>query len=279
MLKTKQIAFLGVGNMGRAIVEGLLREEVVDADHVWVADKHAELCEVLHRKWSVQTGSIQHVVPHADIVILAVKPQDIAQLLTEIAPTLHSEQLVISIAAGVSTQTIESYLEPSIPVVRVMPNLPMQIGAGAAAYCLGAHASWPHGVVCSLLCSAMGIAVEVSEDQMDAVTALSGTGPAYVFLLAEALTQAGIQEGLPQEVAHYLTTQTLLGGAKMMMNTEVTPAALRQQVTSPNGPTAAAMEVFERHGFHDIVQKGVHAARTRARVLCEHFSSTNLPSV
>ncbi|MCB9639766.1 MAG: pyrroline-5-carboxylate reductase [Myxococcales bacterium] len=267
MLKGKNIGCIGVGNMGRAMIEGLLQAKVVQESHVWLADRSAEKLRELTDEWDVHTGSNREVAEASDILILAIKPQDMLQLLEEIADTTSKDTLMISIAAGIPTEVIESALPPAVPVVRVMPNLPAMIGAGASAYSLGSHASWPHGVVCSLICSAIGISVEVSEDQMDAVTALSGTGPAYVFLLAEVLTEAGALEGLPREVASYLATQTILGGAKMIAQSDLSPATLRQQVTSPNGTTAAAMNVFEQDGFRELFYKGVKAARQRSAEL------------
>ncbi len=273
MLKGKHIGCIGVGNMGSAMIEGLLQAKVVQDAHVWIADRSSEKLRAITDTYHVQTGSNREVAQAADILILAIKPQDMPQLLEEIADTTSKDTLLISIAAGIPTSRIESALPPAVPVIRVMPNLPAMIGAGASAYCLGAHASWPHGVVCSLICSAVGISVEVSEDQMDAVTALSGTGPAYVFLLAEVLTEAGAREGLPREVASYLATQTILGGAKMIAQSELSPATLRQQVTSPNGTTAAAMAVFEQEGFRELFYRGVHAARKRSAELSQtHLS-------
>jgi pyrroline-5-carboxylate reductase len=269
MLKGKKIGCIGVGNMGRALVEGLLQAKVIHAEHLWLAEKKQALIDPLRDEWEIHIASNREVAQSVDILILAVKPQDMRALLTEIREVMHKDQLLISIAAGITTQVIEQTLALPIPVIRVMPNLPVMVGAGASAFCLGQFASWPHGVVCSLICAAVGIAVEVSEDQMDAVTALSGTGPAYVFLLAEALTEAAAQEGLPPEVANYLATQTILGGAKMLAQSDLSPAALRAQVTSPNGTTAAAMSVFERDGYRPLIAKALRAARLRSAELSQ----------
>lgn len=267
MLKGKKIGCLGVGNMGRALVQGLLRSEVVLPGDVKIFDRdHQKMVETLDNTDSY-APNLTSLIQWSDIFLIAVKPQDMASILLDVREVFRPDQLIISIAAGKTTTDIESMLDQRVPVVRVMPNLPVMVGEGASAFCLGSFASWPHGVVTSLIFSSVGMVVEVVEEQMDTVTALSGSGPAYVFLLAELLTEAGRREGLPREVAGYLVTQTLLGGAKMLEKSRSEPAELRRQVTSPNGTTAAAIEVFQQEDLQTVFCKGIHAARKRSEEL------------
>jgi pyrroline-5-carboxylate reductase len=273
MLKGKKIGCLGVGNMGRALVQGLLRSEVVLPEDVKIFDRDPKkMAETIDNTDSYAPNA-KSLIQWSDIVLLAIKPQDMGSVLLDTREVFRPDQLIISIAAGQTTADIESVLDQRVPVVRVMPNLPVVVGVGASAYCLGNFASWPHGVVTSLIFSSVGMVVEVVEEQMDTVTALSGSGPAYVFLLAEMLTEAGTREGLPREVAGYLVTQTLLGGAKMLDKSRLEPAVLREQVTSPNGTTAAAIKVFQDEALLDVMCKGIHAARVRSEELSRGSSN------
>lgn len=269
MLRGKTIGVIGVGNMGKALARGLIHAGVIPADHLLLADREPERLTALVQELGAVSSSVDSLVPKSDIVILAVKPQDMDNLLRSHAALFRSDQLVISIAAGLRTQRLEQILQKSVPVVRVMPNLPVLVCAGASAYSLGQYASWPHGVVTSLIFSAVGVVVEVDEDQMDTVTALSGTGPAYVFLLAEMMTEAGTREGLPTEVSSYLAVQTILGAARMMKESDKDAAELRIQVTSPKGTTAAAVATLEQQNFRNIFYQGVHAARVRSAELSQ----------
>lgn len=273
MLKGKRIGFIGAGNMGGALVRGLLQAHVVLPEHIYISERSAERTRALVEEWKVQSQSTINLIQSCDVVVLAIKPQDIPQLLAEVGRHFHQEQIIISIAAGLRTDFIQQHTPPQVPVVRVMPNLPVVVSTGASAYCLGSHASWPHGVVASLIFSAVGSVVEVSEDQMDTVTALSGTGPAYVFLLAELLAEAGTREGLPREIAGYLANQTIIGGARMIDQSDHSPAVLRAQVTSRGGTTAAAMACFEDNGLAELFYQGVHAARVRSQELSDSQDS------
>lgn len=272
MLKGKRIGFLGAGHMGSALIRGLVQAQVIEPANIRTAERHFERLQNLIEELHIQGCDPETVVKESDVVILAVKPQDMANLLQPLAGEFRADQLVISIAAGLRTQTLEQWFEAEVPVVRVMPNLPVVEREGASAYSLGTYASWPHGVVTDLIFSAVGVSVEVDESQMDAVTALSGSGPAYIFLLAEILTEAGTQEGLPREIAGYLANQTILGGAKLLAESKEEAATLRRQVTSPNGTTAAALAVFEEHGLRDVYYKGIHAARKRSAELSQDQS-------
>lgn len=269
MLRGKKIGVVGAGNMGAALIRGWIKNQVVLPKHLRVTDHKSERTQALVEELQIVATNTQDAIAKSDIVVLATKPQDIGQLLEESKAFFHKDHLVISIAAGLRAAFMEQKLGLPVPVIRVMPNLPVVVGAGASAYSLGTHASWPHGMVASLLLSAVGKVAEVSEEQMDTVTALSGTGPAYAFLLAEMMAEAGAREGLPKEIASYLAVQTIYGGAKMMIELEATPETLREQVTSPGGTTAAALAQFEKEDLRGLFCRGVHAARQRSEELSQ----------
>ena len=253
--------------MGSALARGLLEGNVIPPENLFLADKFPEKLQKLSGELQAKTLSNRELAKTCDVIIIAVKPQDMGELLSEIGPQIHPNQLVISIAAGITTEFIEGKLSAQVPVIRVMPNLPVVKRAGASAYCLGKYASWPHGVVTSLIFSAVGLIAEVDEKQMDAVTALSGTGPAYVFLLAEMMTEAGAKEGLPEEIAGYLSIQTIWGSAQMMLESDKSPSELRAAVTSPNGTTEAAMKILNTPKFRELFASGIRAARIRSEEL------------
>ncbi len=269
MLRGKKIGIIGTGNMGKALARGLLQANVITREHLLLSDRKAERLSTLVEELGAVSASNEELIAGCDVIILAVKPQDMESMLTPLRPLFRTEQLLISIAAGLRTDRLERCLQTEIPVVRVMPNLPVLVRSGASAYCLGHYASWPHGVVTSLIFSAVGLVVEVAEEQMDSVTALSGTGPAYVFLLAEAMAEAGAREGLPEEIAGYLAVQTILGAAQMMTQSDDSPSTLRAHVTSPGGTTAAAINRLEQQDFRQIFYNGVRAARTRSAELSQ----------
>lgn len=269
MLRNKKIGMIGVGNMGAALVRGFTHAQIVPPKNIFISDLDEEKTKALADELKVNVCKNGEIVDKSEIVILAVKPQSMKETLCSIRSHFRSDQLVISIAAGLHSTTIEDYIGIAVPVVRIMPNLPVVVKAGASAYSLGQHASWPHGVVASLLFSSVGLILEVDEGQMDTVTALSGTGPAYVFLLAEIMAEAGKREGLPEEVSGYLSVQTIYGGALMMEQSQNSPAELRAQVTSPGGTTAAAIASLEDNDFRETFYKGVNAARKRSAELSQ----------
>ena len=209
--------------------------------------------------------SIATAVEAADAVVLAVKPQVIDQVL----PSLNAaggEALIISIAAGIPLATLEAGL-PGRRVIRVMPNTPSLVGCGAAAFARGATATPDDATLCQTLLESVGIAHEVPESALDAVTGLSGSGPAYGFVLIEALADAGVREGLPRELAQTLAAQTLLGAAAMVLQTDQHPGQLKDAVTSPGGTTIAGLAALESHGVRAAMQAAVHAATSRSREL------------
>lgn len=203
-----------------------------------------------------------------DVIVVAVKPQGIGDVLSQIAGSVKPTQLVISLVAGVPTSVFEAAL-PGIPIVRTMPNTPALVGEGAAAVAAGTLATQEHIGIAETILGAVGGVEQVDETQIDAVTGVSGSGPAYVFLLAEAMIEAGVAGGLERPVAANLVAQTIRGSGAMMIETGTDAALLRQQVTSPGGTTAAALERFEAGGFAELVAEAVRAATERSRELGE----------
>jgi pyrroline-5-carboxylate reductase len=253
--------------MGAALIGGLL-DAGFEADALSIAEidpeRRAQL-EAQHAKVRV-VPSAAWAVADADVVVVAVKPNDVPATLETALPALGVETLVLSIAAGITIATIES-LVPDRPVVRAMPNTPALVGTGASAIAPGTHAKAEHMDLAERLLGAVGIVVRVGEPALDAVTGLSGSGPAYVFLVAEALIEAGVLVGLPREIASELTVQTLLGAATLLARDDRGPEALRAMVTSPGGTTAAGLRALESHGVRAAILDAVAEATRRSKEL------------
>ncbi len=261
------VGFIGAGNVAEALLRGLLGANVSTPDRCSVANKsNDDRLARLARLGVRTTRDKAQVMKDSEIVVLAVKPQDMAQALGEIAPHVSGRHLVITVAAGVTTQMIEGHLGHT-PVVRAMPNTGSAVGASATALCLGRWADEHHLGIARAVFEAVGQVVVVPEPLFDLVTGLSGTGPAYVYHLAEALVEAGVRGGLSRELALALVAQTVLGAGRMLIESDEDPAVLRQRVTSPNGTTMAAMRILEDAGFHAAVIRAVERATQRAREL------------
>jgi pyrroline-5-carboxylate reductase len=252
------IAFIGAGNMAEALIRGLLEKKVLPASSIIAHDVRAERLEELRQRFGIRTGNTE-----ADIVILAVKPQQISDAIAQVT----GQPLVISIAAGVTTARIERELGGNARVVRVMPNTPALVGAGAAAYCAGRRATDADLATTERVLSAVGMAVRVEENLMDAVTALSGSGPAYIFYVAEAMTRAGMDAGLSDEVARRLTVQTIAGAGRLLAESSEPAEVLRRKVTSPGGTTEAALKVMFERKLAGIFADAIQAAVKRGREL------------
>lgn len=260
------VAVLGVGAMGEALVSGLLRAEW-EASELSLCVRRMERGDVLAN----QTGCLVTLDPveaiaGRDVVVIAVKPRDVPGLASALSGALRSDQLVISLAAGVTTAAYEDWFEES-PVVRAMPNTPALVGEGVTGIASGSRASAADLEKARMILGAVGTVRIMDESLLDAVTAVSGTGPAYVFLLAEALTEAAIREGLPRDIAETFVNQTVRGAGRLLTATDMTPSELRAQVTSPGGTTAAAVHVLEERGFRALVEDAVQAAAVRASQL------------
>lgn len=271
-LRDKRIGIIGVGAIGSALCRGLVNASAAPPNRIVVSDIHAAHCQALQRSLGVKVAeSNVQIAKYTDIILLAVKPHMITPVLDEIGESLHREgkplPLVVSIAAGVTTETIEAHLIEPVPVVRAMPNIPAQVGKGACAVCRGANATEAHLAQAEEIFRAVGIAVRVNELQMDAVTALSGSGPAYVYLMIEALVDGGVKVGLPRDIAYQLAAQTVAGAAQMVIETEMHPAQLRDMVTTPAGTTIAAIASLEHSGVRAALIDAVESATKRAREL------------
>jgi pyrroline-5-carboxylate reductase len=268
MLKDKKIAVVGGGKMGGALVEGMISGGLVRPEAVIVSDTdEARRREMVRSCGVAVTADNREAVRGADVILLAVKPQSMAEVLAGLAGTISPKALVISIAAGIATAFIEERLGQGIRVVRVMPNMPALIGEGAAALAPGAHAAEGDLALARHIFAAVGITVDVREELMDAVTGLSGSGPGYAFLIIEAFTEAGVRVGLPWETALRLISQSLLGAAKLCLKGEKPPAELRAMVTSPGGTTLAGLKVMEERKLPEALIAAVEAATKRSAEL------------
>jgi pyrroline-5-carboxylate reductase len=266
MAEHNLLAILGAGVMGETVLSGLLRAGWT-SDRIIATDRRIERQVELEAKYGIMMMTNAEAAAKADTVILVVKPQDMRDLLTEIAPVVSSSTLIVSLAAGVDTASIEERLPEGTPVVRVMPNTPAQVDEGMAAISPGAHSDEEHLARVSELMSATGRVVTVPERYQDAVTAISGSGPAYLFFVVEAMIEAGVHLGLPRDTATELVVQTMLGSAKLLRETGEHPTVLRERVTSPGGTTAAAIRQLEDHKVRAAFITAMESARDRSREL------------
>jgi pyrroline-5-carboxylate reductase len=265
---TNMLAILGTGRMGEALLSGLLRTGAWTADQIVCTTRSKRRAEEITERYGVAAHTDSAAAAAAaDVVLIAVKPQNIAALLAQIGPKLHPRQTVISVAAGVSTATIEAALPEEIPVVRVMSNVPVQVDEAMSVLAAGAHAGPRDVEVATSILEQVGKVMELAEDQLDAVTGLSGSGPAYVFLLAETMIDAAILLGLPRDVATELIAQTMVGSAKMLRDSGRHPVELRESVTSPGGTTIAAIRVLEQERVRAAFINAIEAATLRSREL------------
>ena len=255
------LAIVGGGKIGEALLSGLLRR---GAAGISVCERSPDRAAALHAQYGVPTPSLADAASSARVLLLAVKPQDIGTLLELLAGQVDDGHLVISVAAGVPTARIEAALPPGTPVVRVMPNTPALVDEGMSVLSPGAHADEEHLDEAEELLAAVGRVRRVPESQQDAVTALSGSGPAYFFYLVEAMIDAGILLGLPRTLAADLIVQTALGSAVMLRDSGEHPVQLREAVTSPGGTTIAAIRELERHGVRAALIAAIEAAHARS---------------
>lgn len=259
------IGLLGGGKIGEALLAGLLRR--LAPTDVLVCESHPARAAELATRYGVRTTTADALAQQARTLLLAVKPQDIETLLRSITTVVRADHLVISVAAGVTTARLEGALPNGVPVVRAMPNTPALVDEAMTAICAGRHAGPTHLDVADAVLSAVGRVVRVPESQLDAVTALSGSGPAYFFFLVEAMIDAGILLGLPRALAAQLIVQTLYGSAVMLRESGEHPVQLREAVTSPGGTTIAAIRALEDHGVRAAFLAAIEAAYLRSREL------------
>ena len=268
MFTGKKVAVIGGGKMGSILAQGIIERKILSSKDITVTDIDPARLDYLRAtlKLQISTNNKQ-AVKEADIVILAVKPQNFSETLKEIRPVASTAKLFISIAAGVTTDFIEKALTKHPRVLRVMPNVNAVAREGAAAVARGHFAQKDDVQYALAILNAVGLAVEVDEKLMDAVTGLSGSGPAYCFLMIEALTDAGVQLGIPRELAEKLAVQTMLGSAKLCLTGHQHPAQLKNMVTSPGGTTAAGLKVLEEGKIRATLMAAVEAAAKRAKEL------------
>jgi pyrroline-5-carboxylate reductase len=260
------VAALGAGKIGEALLSGLLRAGW-KADDLLFTERYPLRCAELTERYGIRAVELPEAAELADVLVVAVKPQDIEPLLDELAPVLRSGTLVVSLCAGLPTSLYERRLPEDTPVVRVMPNTPMVVGEAMSAISAGAHANAEHLATVERLLASVGEVVRVPESQQDAVTALSGSGPAYFFYLVEAMIDAGILLGLPRAVAQQLIVQSAVGSAKMLATGGEHPVILREAVTSPAGTTIMAIRELEKHGVRAALLAAIEAARDRSAEL------------
>jgi pyrroline-5-carboxylate reductase len=256
--------FLGFGKMASALVQGMLQAGICNPEEIVVVNRHPEEIAESVRKYGLKLASSpKAVVQQAETIILGTKPADSIQLLREVRSFLEGK-LLISVAAGVTLQLLQEAAGHRARVIRAMPNTPSLVMRGATAYALGDHATQGDAEIADKIFGAVGIVHRVRETALNAVTGLSGSGPAYVFIFIEALADGGVMMGLPREIAAELAVQTVLGSAELLLKTGEHPATLREMVASPGGTTMAAIEVLEERGLRYTIMSAVRAAAERA---------------
>ncbi|MBI4443585.1 MAG: pyrroline-5-carboxylate reductase [Acidobacteria bacterium] len=280
-----KIAILGAGNIGGALLGGILKSHLAEPKDVVATDAREERRRELEEQWKVcmlPTSDNRKAVAGRDVVILAVKPNIVQSVLEEIRNALQQNQIVLSVAAAVPLSFIESVLGKRVPLFRAMPNIPVLVEEGATAVAGNLATTPEQRKVIEKIFGSLGVVVFVEEGQLDAVTALSGSGPAYIYMVIEALIEGGKKMGLSHEVATRLTEQTVLGAAKLVRETKLHPAILRDEVTTPGGTTIAAIHELEKHGLRAMLISAVETATARSKEIAasivEKYSASAAPA-
>jgi len=276
-IQKQRVGFLGAGNMSCALIQGLISDSnCTTADKISASIRSTDRRDLLEKLGITSIygdaleGGAKQVAEDSDIIFLGVKPQVMSPVMEALAPHLSpSRHLVISIAAGVPLSKLEAALGKNVRVVRCMPNTPLLVGAGASAYALGKHATRDDAALVHMMLSGAGIALEVDEKCMDAVTGLSGSGPAYIFMAIDAMADGGVKAGLPRDVARQLAAQTVLGAAKMVLETGSHPGELKDAVASPGGTTIAGIHELEKAGLRASLINAVTVAAARSKQLAD----------
>jgi len=267
MLTNKKVAIIGVGKIGETLLNGMIKNNLVKKENISGSNAQEAHAQEINKKYGIQTYiNNKEMILEKDIIILAIKPQTMKQVLSDIKDIISEKQLIISIAAATSTQFIEECLEKNIPVVRAMPNTPALINEGMTVLCPGKYIDENHIQMAVDIFGAVGL-VEVvhREELMDVVTALSGSGPAYTYIIIESLTEGGVRMGLPRELAKKLTAQTLLGASKMVLTTGMHPALLKDAVTTPAGVTVDGLMELEDGGIRVTLIKAISRATEKSK--------------
>ncbi len=280
MLTNKKLGFIGGGNMAEAMVNGLITASFIEARNILVSDPISERLEYMHSEYKVRTTSDnRELVQKSDILVIAVKPQSVKKILKNFADLVDGEKLIVSVAAGVPISLIEEILdgksEKKVPVVRTMPNTPALVQEGVTAICRSEHVTKTEMKIVHRIFEAIGQTVDVEEGHIDAVTGLSGSGPAYIFMIIEALSDAGVKMGLSREVANILTVQTVLGSAKLARESGKHPGELKDMVTSPGGTTISGLHALEEGGLRTTLMNAVENATRRSMALGKTSAKTD----
>ncbi|MDN5562734.1 MAG: pyrroline-5-carboxylate reductase [Luteococcus sp.] len=259
-----RIALVGVGKMGEAVLAGLA---AVGVHEVVVVNRRAERDAELVQRYGVTAATLSEAVAGSDVVVVAVKPKDVPGMLDELSPALTQQAVVVSLAAGITLQTMQQHLPAGAAAVRAMPNTPSLVGQGMSAASPGEHVDDEQLQRVLEVLAACGKAIVVPEDQQDGVTAVSGSGPAYIFAVAEAMIEAGVQLGLPRDVATVLANQTILGAGTMLTESGTHPSILRENVTSPGGTTAQALKVLDQRAVRAAFAEAMQACHDRSAAM------------
>ena len=280
MLTNKKLGFIGGGNMAEAMVNGLITASFIEAKNILVSDPISERLEYMHSEYKVKTTSDnRELVQKSDILVIAVKPQSVEKILKNFADLVDEKKLIVSVAAGVPIRLIEEILDgknkKKVPVVRTMPNTPALVQEGVTAICGSEHVTKTEMKIAHRIFEAIGRTVDVEEGHIDAVTGLSGSGPAYIFMIIEALSDAGVKMGLSREVANTLTVQTVLGSAKLARESGKHTGELKDMVTSPGGTTISGLHALEEGGLRTTLMNAVENATRRSMALGKTSAKTN----
>lgn len=273
MLSRKKIAVIGAGHIGRALVGGLLRAKLVTAKNITAARRHAAALSELKREFGVKTAADnKKAAAGADIVLLCVKPQAAQAVLADIAPVITADQLILTVMAGIRTETVAKKLKKNCPVVRAMTNTPVLVDAGATAIAAGAHAGERELKLAESIFKSVGTVARVPESALDAVTGLSGSGPAYIYMVIEAMIDGGVKMGIPRETAAALAAQTVFGAAKLVIETGKHPALLKDEVATPGGTTINALHMLEAKGLRSVLIDAIVTATQRSQELSRLYA-------
>lgn len=267
-----KVSFIGAGSMAEAIIAGLVNKKFVKSEQIYVSNKENEkrLLEITEKYGVVGNSNKKVAIADADVVILATKPYDMEEAVTEIRDYLRSDQLVISVVAGISTTFIQSLIHQDVPIIRSMPNTSATIGYSATAIAKGKFATDNHMRIAEQLFTAIGTVSIVDEEKMHIVTAISGSGPAYIYYLVEAMEKVALEEGLDVQTTKTLISQTVLGAGEMLKYAKGPVATLRENVTSPNGTTAAGITTLSNYNFKEAMMECVKSAKNRSIELGEN---------
>ncbi len=267
----KRMAVLGAGNIGAALIGGILKGGVADREHLLATDLNAERVQEIAERFSIAVtiGGNREAVQAAEVIILAVKPYTLPGVLVEIRDVLRDDQILISVAAAVPIALIEKLIARRLPIFRAMPNIPVVVDEGATAVTSNGVGTAEQRRLVENILAAVGYVVFVEEEMMHAVTALSGSGPAYIYMVIEALIEGGLKMGLSRAIATRLTEQTVLGAAKLVRETGLHPAILKDQVITPGGVTISAIHELEKHGLRSMLISAIETATAKSRHLTQ----------